>query len=109
MAQQEWAGTVERALASFPESPHILQEFRKARRVSAQYHDPTANEIIDMPGRVRLSPYYFVIGDTVRLGGILATVVPLDKKLIHGMTDAIMAPCALETDRQVTEIGEPSR
>jgi hypothetical protein len=109
MAQQEWAGTLERALASFPESPHILQEFRKARRVSAQYHDPIANEIIEMPGRVRLSPYYFVVGDTVQLGGILATVVPLDKKLIHGMTDAIMAPCALETDRQVTEIGEPSR
>jgi len=108
MAQQEWAGTLERALASFPESPHILQEFRKARRVSAQYHDPIANEIIEMPGRVRLSPYYFVVGDTVQLGGILATVVPLDKKLIHGMTDAIMAPCALETD-MTTETGEPSR
>ena len=109
MAQQEWAGTLERALASFPESPHILQEFRKARRVSAQYHDPIANEIIEMPGRVRLSPYYFVVGDTVQLGGILATVVPLDKKLIHGMTDAIMAPCALETDSMTTETGEPSR
>jgi hypothetical protein len=109
MAQQEWAGTLEQALASFPESPHILQEFRKARRVSAQYHDPIANEIIEMPGRVRLSPYYFVVGDTVQLGGILATVVPLDKKLIHGMTDAIMAPCAFETGSMTTETGEPSR
>ena len=109
MAQQEWAGTLEQALASFPESPHILQEFRKARRISAHYHDPIANEIIEMPGRVRLSPYYFVVGDTVHLEGILATVVPLDKKLIHGMTDAIMAPCVLETDSMTTETGEPSR
>src|SRR5207249_3901580 len=29
------------------------------------------------------------------LGGILATVCPLDKKLIHGMREAVMAPCAL--------------
>ena len=109
MAQQEWAETLERALTSFPDSPHILQEFRKARRVSAHYHDPIANEIIEMPGRVRLSPYYFVVGDTAQLGGILATVVPLDKKLIHGMTDAIMAPCALETESMTTETRELSR
>ena len=47
-----------------------------------------------MDGRVRLCPYYFVIGDETRLGGILATVAPADKRLIHGMSDAIMAPCA---------------
>ena len=109
MAQQEWAETLERALTSFPDSPHILQEFRKARRISAHYHDPIANEIIEMPGRVRLSPYYFVVGDTVHLEGILATVVPLDKKLIHGMADAIMVPCALETDSLTTETSKLSR
>jgi len=27
-------------------------------------------------------------------GGVLATVNPADKKIIHGMTDAILAPCA---------------
>ena len=48
-----------------------------------------------MDGRVRLSPYYFVAGDVPKLGGILATACPLDKKLIHGMTEAIMAPCAV--------------
>ena len=107
MAQQEWAETLDRALASFPESPHILQEFRKARRVSTQYYNPTSNEIIEMPGRVRLSPYYFVTGDAAQLGGILATVVPLDKKLIHGMTDAIMAPCTLGNGNP-TARNEPS-
>ena len=27
------------------------------------------------------------------LGGVLATICPADKKIIHGMTDAIFAPC----------------
>jgi len=53
-----------------------------------------------MPGRVRLSPYYFIAGDNVELGGILATVCPLDKKLIHGMTEAVMAPCTLATEQR---------
>ena len=38
-----------------------------------------------MKGRVRLCPYYFVAGegDTARpqLGGVLATIVPADKKI----------------------------
>ena len=28
-----------------------------------------------------------------KLGGVLATVAPADKRLIHGMRDAVMAPC----------------
>jgi hypothetical protein len=55
--------------------------------------------MIRMPGRVRLCPYYFVHGegDAARphLGGVLATVCPPDKKIIHGMPEAIMAPCAV--------------
>jgi hypothetical protein len=43
-----------------------------------------------MPGRVRLCPYYFVEEEGVRLRGILATVCSLEKKLIHGMEDAVM-------------------
>jgi hypothetical protein len=51
-----------------------------------------------MSGRVRLSPYYFVAEEKVELGGILATVCSADKKIIHGMEDAIMAPCAEASD-----------
>ena len=36
--------------------------------------------------------YYFVINDRVTLGGVLVTLVPADKKLIHGMRDAIISP-----------------
>jgi hypothetical protein len=49
-----------------------------------------------MPGRARLTPYYFVVGDEARLGGMTATVVPMDKKLIHGMVDAVIVPCAVQ-------------
>jgi len=98
LPQKEWADALDAGLSSFPKVPYILQEFRKGRRVAANWHDPVTDEIVSMQGRVRLSPYYFVAGPpptTVELAGILATVCPLDKKLIHGMTDAVMAPCAL--------------
>ena len=45
-----------------------------------------------MRGRVRLCPYYFVEANKVTLRGALATIVPADKKLLHGMRDAILAP-----------------
>jgi hypothetical protein len=32
------------------------------------------------------------------LTGILATICPADKKILHGMKDAIMVPCALRPD-----------
>ena len=32
------------------------------------------------------------------LAGVLATVCSPEKKIIHGMKDAIMAPCALAPD-----------
>ncbi len=95
LPQQEWAGAIDAALAGFAGTPYILQEFRKGRRVASSWHDPVRDEIIPMEGRVRLSPYYFVANDSVNLGGVLATVVSLDKKLIHGMTDAVMSPCML--------------
>jgi hypothetical protein len=97
LSQTDWTAAIERALASFPSTPYILQEFHKGRQVQATYHDPAGDRIVPMAGRVRLSPYYFVSGDRADLGGILATICPPDKKLIHGMKDAIMAPCSVAT------------
>ena len=48
-----------------------------------------------MRGRARLCPYYFVSDNQVELVGILTTICPLDKKLIHGMVDAVMVPTRL--------------
>jgi hypothetical protein len=92
----EWAAVVERALASFPEHPFILQRFEKSKLVPATYFDFATGEVREMTGRVRLCPYYFVTGDEAKLGGVLATICPANKKILHGMTDAIMAPCRTE-------------
>lgn len=96
MPQPEWAEAIETALASFPTTPYVLQEFHKGRLFDASYcDDARAGEPVSMSGRVRLSPYYFVTGEKAELAGVLATVCPPDKKVLHGMVDAIMAPCAV--------------
>jgi len=89
----EWSEAIERALASFPEHPFILQKFEKSKLVEAAFFDFESNEVQTFPGRARLCPYYFVAGDSVKLGGILATICPANKKILHGMPDAVLAPC----------------
>ncbi len=97
LSHAEWTGAVEEALAQFARSPRVLQRYHKPALVEAQYYDFERGQLVLMPGRVRLCPYYFVHGegDAARtiLGGVLATICPADKKIIHGMTDAIFAPC----------------
>ena len=95
MSQQAWKNTLSHALDSFRTAPSILQAFHKGKLVVVEYYDNISGEKTSMEGRVRLSPYYFVSGDEARLGGILATVCPKDKKVIHGMREAILAPCAI--------------
>ncbi|MFZ2640457.1 MAG: hypothetical protein WA117_05670 [Verrucomicrobiia bacterium] len=89
----EWTAAIEHALDSFPSKPYILQRFHRSCVVETEWADLERNQLQPMSGRARLCPYYFVVGDGVRLGGVLATVCPQDKKVLHGMTDAIMAPC----------------
>jgi hypothetical protein len=96
MPQAEWAGAIQKALASFPTTPYILQEFHKGRLFEMDYVAEGTQTMVRMSGRVRLSPYYFVSDGKAELAGILATLCPADKKVIHGMKDAIMAPCAVQ-------------
>ena len=95
----DWALAVDEAIRSFPRSPFVLQRYHKPALVDAQWFDFDRNQLMPMKGRVRLCPYYFVHGqgDNARahLSGVLATICPADKKIIHGMTDAIFAPCAI--------------
>jgi len=91
----EWTEAIDRALSSFPANPFILQRFEKSRLVPAHWLDFEANEVREFRGRVRLCPYYFVVKETAQLGGVLATICPADKKLLHGMPDAVLAPCAI--------------
>lgn len=98
LPQAEWMAAVDEAVSNFNKSPYVLQRYEKPKMVEANWFDFEKNEVVPMKGRVRLCPYYFVAGeqDSARpqIGGILATVVPADKKIIHGMTEAVLAPCA---------------
>ncbi len=92
----EWAERIQAALRQASEQPWILQEFREGRRVRHPvFADDGSVQMMD--GRVRLCPYFFTDGaGTTRFGGCLATMVPMDKKKIHGMTDGVLMPCMVE-------------
>ena len=95
LPQEEWCAAIDDALQSFPTNPHLMQRFENARIVPHPLWDEAKGEVIEVNSRVRLCPYYFVSGGDVKLGGILATIVPADKKILHGMTDAMIVPCAV--------------
>ena len=93
--QAEWQAAIQRGLDEFPHHPWILQRFHKGRIVEQPYRDPATGAMASLRGRVRLCPYYFVHDNRTHLGGALATVAPADKKLLHGMKDAILTPTAV--------------
>jgi len=91
LTREEWTSVIENAIASYDRTPWILQRFHKGKLVKQSYLDRERDEVREYEGRVRLCPYYYVTGEeSVRLGGVLATIAPADKKLIHGMNDAVM-------------------
>ncbi|MGA2543929.1 MAG: hypothetical protein ABSG78_20455 [Verrucomicrobiota bacterium] len=100
LSTADWSAAVDQAIQSFAQSPSVLQRYHKPRLVESHWFDFEKNELVAMPGRVRLCPYYFVSGDgdaaRASLGGVLATICPADKKIIHGMSAAILAPCSAE-------------
>jgi hypothetical protein len=94
LSQEDWAQAVGAALADWDRCPWILQKFHHSRVVGMDYAgtDGHGPRLQTMKGRVRLCPYYFCGERETKLGGVLATVCPADKKLLHGMKDAILAP-----------------
>jgi hypothetical protein len=99
LSHADWSAAIDKAMAEFPQSPYVLQRYHHPKLVEARWLDFARNELTPMKGRARLCPYYFVAGDgdaaRAQLGGVLATICPPDKKIIHGMTDAIFAPCSI--------------
>ena len=99
MSAGEWGVAVDRALGSWPMSPYLLQQYHKPRLLEAEALDLDSGSVTRQSVRARLCPYYFVSGDgdqaRPKLGGILATLTPADKKIIHGMSDAMLAPCSV--------------
>lgn len=97
ISASEWSDAIDQALNESQQHPHILQPFKKGRLVEHPYWDDELETEAEMQGRVRLCPYYLREGKQVRLLGIQATICPADKKLIHGMRDAIIVPVKPES------------
>jgi hypothetical protein len=95
---ERWAELVKAAGEQLDTQPWMMQRFTEAKVIEHPYFDPESGETKTMKGRARICPYYFVKGREVQLGGCLATIVPADKKKIHGMEDAILVPVALAED-----------
>jgi hypothetical protein len=93
-SREEWQVGVERAVAMASTNLHILQIYKKPKRVKHPLYLPPP-ERHEADGRVRLCPYYFLVGGQAKLSGLLATFCPPDKKIIHGMVDAALLPCAV--------------
>lgn len=91
MPALEWQQIIAQSLADFEHQPHVLQRFVHGGLFEQQYFDESG-ETKTLKGRARVSPYYFVNQDKVTLGGVLVTLCPADKKLLHGMTDAVISP-----------------
>ncbi len=95
-SREEWQEGLERAITLAPDNLHVLQTYRKPRRVRHPVYRTESGatpSVGDADGRLRLCPYYFVIGGQAKLSGALATFCPPDKKIIHGMQDAALLPC----------------
>jgi hypothetical protein len=99
LSHSDWSAAVDRAIGGFGQSPCVLQRYHRPSLVESHWFDFDSNQSVLMKGRVRLCPYYFVSGDAeaarAHLGGVLATICPADKKIIHGMSEAIFAPCSI--------------
>ncbi len=108
-SREEWQHGLAHALELAPTHLHVLQAFKKPRRARHRVYRPTAADVggvkpthetsastvmsaVEVDGRLRLCPYYFVVAGQTRLSGALATFCPPDKKIIHGMQDAALLP-----------------
>jgi hypothetical protein len=94
----EWKEALAEALEAWPNQPYLLQQFHKGRVVEHPWLDEAAGTIVAMRGRVRLCPYYFPGEGRMKCAGALATICPQDKKLLHGMSDAILVPTSVAAD-----------
>lgn len=103
-SRTEWEDAIWQAVTMAENSLHILQTYEKPTRLRHPVYREDGS-IYPMEGRMRLCPYYFVDEKASRaeLHGILATLCPADKKIIHGMKDAALLPCVEAGDSGVRQ------
>jgi len=97
MPSSEWKEQLDTAAAAIDSQPSMMQQYHAGKIIEHPYFDPETGVEKIMQGRVRLCPYYFTDAQgKTSFGGCLATIVPADKKKIHGMKDGILVPCVVK-------------
>jgi len=94
--KEKWVPALRQALGEWNTQPHLLQRFARLGTVPHPVWNESRGEVEEGRWRLRLCPYYLVTGEKVELTGALATLCPVDKKLIHGMEDAVLVPVSAE-------------
>lgn len=98
LSPPQWRSALEGALGHFKQGPFVMQRFHRAALLEHPAMAPDGTTLLSKQVRTRLCPYYFAQapGATeVKLGGVLATLCPADKKILHGMRDAMLLPCSV--------------
>lgn len=93
VSSEVWQSKIKEALASFPATTSILQRYAAPDRIELAASSMSGDGIELIEGRARMTPYYFVIDGEAMLSNILVTHCSLEKKKIHGMSDAVMTLC----------------
>ena len=96
LSKEEWIASLQNGLNSFNKNPYVIQPFLETKLFDIDYFNPQTETCGKMQARIRLCPYYFITNNKAKLAGVLATGCPKDKKIIHGMSDAIIMPCCLK-------------
>lgn len=95
LAAADWSQRIDAALADL-EHAWVMQEFRESSIIEHPVYQEDGTIAMER-GRVRLCPYYFTDDrGYTRLYGCLATIVPIDKKKIHGMSDGVLTVVSSE-------------
>lgn len=94
-----WAQAIDAYVAQEHRAPYIIQAYQQSATHRVEHYEYSEESIHCFDGKLRLCPYYFLQGEHVALSGALATFVPLSKPIIHGMTDAVMVPTAIEQEK----------
>lgn len=94
MPGSEWKERVQYALRD-KQRAWLMQAFRDTKVIDHPVYQNDGSILMEK-GRARLCPYYFTDekGYT-SLHGCLATIVPIDKKKIHGMNDGVLTVVAI--------------
>ena len=90
VSQKDWKAALLKAKAHTQQT-YILQDYKKPLVLQHPVYQFDGH-IETLEGRLRLCPYYLSSSQRAAYLGSLATFCPKDKKIIHGMQDAVLLP-----------------